>query len=126
MFEIGTLCMKTAGRDAGLYCVIIDTPKEGYALVDGQTRRRVINTDHLQATEKKLDVKKGASHDDVVSALKKLKIEVRETKPKQAAAKPVKQRRGKAGPKTKRATEKKAKKEKPEKKVVKAEKLEKE
>lgn len=94
-FEIGTLCTKTAGRDEGLYCVVIDTPKENYVLIDGQTRRRVVNTEHLEASDKKVDVKKGASHAEVVAALKKLKIESRETKPKPATERQKKTRRGK-------------------------------
>lgn len=105
-FEIGTLCTKTAGRDSGLYCVVIDVPKEGYVLVDGQTRRRVINTDHLLLTDKKVDVKKGASHEDVIAAFKKLKIEIRVTKPKTATTRPKKERREKT------IEPKKAKKEK--------------
>jgi len=92
-YEIGTLCTKSNGRDAGLWCVIVDLPKDGYALVDGQTRRRTVNIAHIIPSDKKVKLKKGASHSEVAAVLKALKIEVHERKPKKATERPLKQRR---------------------------------
>ena len=75
MYDIGRVCMKLAGRDAGGYCVVVDK-KDEKLLIDGQTRRRLVNPNHLEATKKTADVKQGASHEDVVKALAKIDIAV--------------------------------------------------
>ena len=61
MIEIGRVCVKTAGRDAGLKCVVIDIDKK-LVLIDGQTRRRKCGIAHLEPTKDVLKIKKGASH----------------------------------------------------------------
>ena len=84
MIEIGRLCKKIAGRDAGLTCVVVDVDKDGYATIDGETRRRKCNPRHLVALNQKADISKGASHEKVLAALHELGIEGRNTKPKQS------------------------------------------
>jgi large subunit ribosomal protein L14e len=88
MFEVGRLCIKTAGRDSGLKCVVVEVLDDQFVLVDGQTRRRKCNIKHLEPLKETIKVKKGASHKDVVSEFKKLKIEMKETKPKKASERP--------------------------------------
>jgi len=92
MFEIGRICVKIAGRDARLKCVVIDVMDKGYVLIDGQTRRRKCNTLHLEPLGQVIKIKKGASTKEVHDEFKKLKIEVKEQKPKNAAARPRKHR----------------------------------
>jgi len=111
MIEVGRVCIKTAGRDAGKYCVVVDV-KDRIAEVDGQTRRRKVNMAHLEPTKQKVEIKKGAAFADVQKALKALKIECKETKAKKAGPKPIMQRKGK-----KAKVEKKAKAPKTEKKA---------
>ena len=82
MLTIGTICLKVAGRDAGQVAVIIDVLDAKTVLVDGQVRRRKCNVAHLEPTSKSVDVKKGALHQEVVSALKSLGVEVVERKTK--------------------------------------------
>jgi len=43
----GRICVKTAGRDAGLKCVIVDVLDDKFVLIDGETRRRKCNILHL-------------------------------------------------------------------------------
>ncbi|MFH0868456.1 MAG: 50S ribosomal protein L14e [Candidatus Woesearchaeota archaeon] len=93
MIEIGRLCIKTAGRDAGLKCVIVDILDNKFVLIDGETRRRKCNILHLEPLEKVVKIKKNASHEDVSNVLKDLDIMVRETKPKQKTEKPIKKRK---------------------------------
>ena len=130
MFEIGRLCVKIAGRDARLKCVIIDVLDGKFVMIDGQTRRKRCNINHLDPTTKVLKIKKGASHEDVIDALKKEGIEVTERKTKSKEVKLVK--KTKAVPKTEEATEpvekkpakkaaKPAAEKKPPKKVAKKE-----
>ena len=90
MYEIGRLCVKLAGRDSRKKCVIVDNLDNGFVLVDGQTRRRKCNLIHLEPLDKILKIKKGASHTEVVKALKAEKIEVVDSKPKKSSAKPKK------------------------------------
>ena len=68
MFEVGTVCVKIAGRDAGLKCVVIEAPKDGIVLIEGQTRRRKCNIRHLEPVGE-TKVKAGASHAEVMKAL---------------------------------------------------------
>ena len=90
MYEIGRLCVKLAGRDARMKCVIIDVLDNNYVMIDGQTRRRKCNINHLEPLDKVLKVKKNATHSEVKTVLKKEKIEVTDTKPKKAKKRPRK------------------------------------
>ena len=47
MIEIGRLCVKIAGRDAGKKCVVVDVVNDNTVLIDGETRRRNCNIKHL-------------------------------------------------------------------------------
>lgn len=113
--EVGRLCVKTSGREAGSFCVVVDKKDNKFVLVDGQVKRRNCNINHLISLEQKIDLKKSASTADVVKEFKKIKIEIKTTKKKTSKPKPKKQR------KVKEKKEKlKTKKEKPkEKKEVK-------
>lgn len=83
--EIGRLCVKIAGRDAGLRCVVIDLLEKNLVLIDGETRRRKCNAAHLEMLDQKLDIAKNASHEAVVSAFKGLGVELKTRKPKAKA-----------------------------------------
>ncbi|MBI4146492.1 50S ribosomal protein L14e [Candidatus Woesearchaeota archaeon] len=69
MIEIGRVCVKIAGRDAGKKCVIIDILDEKNVLIDGETRRKKCNIAHLEMLPQTLEVTKGASHETVCNAL---------------------------------------------------------
>jgi len=115
LLEVGRLCVKTAGREASLKCVIVEITDKNFVLIDGQVKRRRCNIQHLEPLEKKLKIKKGASSDTIKKEFKKLGIEIKEkVKKEKKAEKPVKKR------KTKKVEEKeKPKKEKKPKKVKK-------
>src|SRR3989344_5238641 len=88
--KIGHICMKIAGRDAGKICVIVDTLDKNFVLVDGQSRRKKCNLMHLEPLGKTVDIKKGASHAEVVKALNSAGFETTERKQKaQKAEKPA-------------------------------------
>ena len=82
MIEVGRLCVKTAGRDSGQKCIVIEKIDDNNVIIDGQTRRKKCNIKHLEPLNKILKIKAKASHADVVSALKKEGIEVKEKKSK--------------------------------------------
>lgn len=93
MIEIGRLCVKIAGRDAGKKCVIIDILDNRFVMIDGETRRRKCNILHIEPLSQKTEIKKNASHEDVAKALKELGIEARQTKPKPKTQKPKAKRK---------------------------------
>ncbi len=88
MFEIGRICIKLAGRDGGREAVIVDVLDKNFVTIDGNVRRRKCNISHLEPTKKTIDIKKGASHEEVKAEFEKLDFKVWETKPKQAKEKP--------------------------------------
>ncbi|MCR6668396.1 MAG: 50S ribosomal protein L14e [archaeon YNP-WB-040] len=74
--EVGRICVKTRGREAGKKCVIVDIIDDKFVLVTGPksvsgVKRRRSNIKHLEPTEKKIEVKAGASDDEVMEALNK-------------------------------------------------------
>ncbi len=93
MFEVGRLCIKIAGRDAGLKCVVVDVLDSNYVLIDGETRRRKCNVDHLEPLKDVVKIEKNASHEDVKKAFEGVGLKARETKPKKAAPKPLAKRK---------------------------------
>jgi len=113
MFEVGRVCVKLAGRDAGQKCVIVEVLDDKYVMIDGLTRRRKCNKLHLEPISQTLDLTAKASHEEVAKAFKTIDVEVKTTKPKQKSDKPKAAPRGK--PKTEQAPKKdkksKAKKE---------------
>jgi len=96
MFSTGRICLKTAGRDAGKCCVVLKEPEKGYVLIDGETRRKAVNINHLEPTKKTLKIKQEAETQEVKDALKKEGFVVKEKgEPKQAAKKPVRKKKEK-------------------------------
>jgi len=90
MIELGRLCLKIAGRDAGKKCIVIDILDNNYVLIDGETRRRKCNISHLEPLDVVIEVKKKASHDEIKTEFKKLGLNVLETKPKPKTERPKK------------------------------------
>ncbi len=72
--EVGRICVKEAGRDAGKKCVVIDVMDKSFVLVTGPkkitgVKRRRVNINHLMPLEDKLEVKRGASDEEVTQVL---------------------------------------------------------
>jgi large subunit ribosomal protein L14e len=72
--EIGRICIKIKGRESGKNCVIVDIIDKSFVLITGpQTltgiKRRRVNVQHIQTTEKSVKIKRGSSDEDVLNAL---------------------------------------------------------
>lgn len=91
--EIGRLCVKIAGRDAGKKCIIIDILDDKFVMIDGGTRRRKCNVLHIEPLNQTVKIEKNASHEEIVKAFKELGLEAHESKPKQKTQKPAKKRK---------------------------------
>jgi large subunit ribosomal protein L14e len=64
------------GREAGYHCVIVDIIDKNYLLIDGlEVRRRRVNYKHIEPLADVIDIKKGASHEQLEAAIKKAKLE---------------------------------------------------
>ncbi|MHA1985001.1 MAG: 50S ribosomal protein L14e [Promethearchaeota archaeon] len=76
VYDIGRLCVKTMGREAGHYCVIVDIVDKNYLLIDGlKVKRRRVNFNHIEPIKDTIKIKKGAKHEDVEEAIKKANLE---------------------------------------------------
>jgi len=73
--DVGRVCVKLSGREAGRQCVIIDVIDRNYVLVTGPeeltgVRRRRVNMNHLRPLEERLEISRGASDEEIISLLK--------------------------------------------------------
>jgi len=75
VYDIGRVCVKTMGREAGNHCVVVDIVDKNYIIIDGlKVRRRRVNYKHIEPLKDTIEIKKGASHADVEAAIKKAKL----------------------------------------------------
>ncbi|WEU39866.1 MAG: 50S ribosomal protein L14e [Candidatus Odinarchaeum yellowstonii] len=76
ILEVGRVCVKLYGREAGRKCVIVDVVDKNFVLVTGPkeltgVRRRRTNIKHIELTPIKVDIKKGAEDKEVLEAIQK-------------------------------------------------------
>ena len=74
--EVGRICVKIVGREAGRRCVIVDVIDRNFVLVTGppkvsDVKRRRANISHVEPTPQKIKIAKGADDEEVQEALKK-------------------------------------------------------
>jgi large subunit ribosomal protein L14e len=70
VMEVGRVCVKLAGHEAGEKCVIVDVIDRTHVLVSGpKVKRRRCNIKHLEPLPNKLEIAKGASDEEVKRAL---------------------------------------------------------
>lgn len=72
--EIGRICVKLSGREAGRKCVVVDVIDKNFVLVTGPfklsgVKRRRVNVNHVEPTEAKVNVSKGDDDEKVTEAL---------------------------------------------------------
>jgi len=70
-YNIGRVCLKLKGREAGARCVIVDVIDRNYVVVAGpEVRRRRVNMSHLVPLDEKVSVQRDASDEEVAGALR--------------------------------------------------------
>jgi large subunit ribosomal protein L14e len=72
--EVGRVCVKVAGRESGRKCVIIDVMDKSFVLVTGPkkvtgVKRRRVNINHVAPTEVAIQIKRGASDNEVTQMI---------------------------------------------------------
>jgi large subunit ribosomal protein L14e len=73
--EVGRICLKLTGREAGRKCVIVDVIDKSFVLITGPknltgVKRRRANINHIEPLEDKISIKRGASDEEVMEALR--------------------------------------------------------
>jgi len=75
--QVGRVCVKTKGREAGKKCVIVDVIDQSFVLVTGPkalsgVKRRRANVTHLHPLEDHVKILKGASDEEVTKILEEM------------------------------------------------------
>ena len=75
MIESGRICIKNAGRERGLTCVIVERLDDNFVIVSGpksvtRVRRRKCNISHLDLLPEKLDIPEKADDTAIENAWK--------------------------------------------------------
>lgn len=136
MYETGRICLKTAGREAGRFCVVVGKDKEkGFVIVTGprivtKVRRRKCNINHLEPTPLKIPIKENAADSEIMKAFEKgdiyKKLNIQKPTPEQIKlAEEAKERHKERVKGEEKQKEKKPKEKRPEKKKEKAKKAKK-
>ena len=93
VIEVGRIVVKTRGREAGRKAVVVEIVDNNFGVVTGPksvtgVKRRKVNINHIEPTDKKIDIPKGADDKTVEDKLKAenlidyMKQSVRVTLPK--------------------------------------------
>ncbi|MEM0016974.1 MAG: 50S ribosomal protein L14e [Candidatus Korarchaeum sp.] len=75
VIEVGRVCRKVAGREAGRICVVVKIIDSNFVEITGPkeltgVRRRRANVKHLVPLPVKLDIREDASDNEVMESLK--------------------------------------------------------
>lgn len=72
--DVGRICVKLKGREAGSRCVIVDVVDRNYVIVTGPpevtgVRRRRVNMSHLQPLDEVVEISRNASDENIAKLL---------------------------------------------------------
>jgi large subunit ribosomal protein L14e len=70
-FDIGRVCVKLRGREAGRKCVVVDVIDRNYVMIAGPSvKRRRVNMSHLDPLDETINIQRNASDEEVAGAFK--------------------------------------------------------
>lgn len=97
MLDIGRICIKKAGREAGMIAVIVKKVDETYVLIDGNVKRRKCNIAHLEPSDNLIKIKEDESTEGVHKSMQNSGIKVisRKTKKEKKPLKVVEEKSSK-------------------------------
>jgi len=72
--DIGVICVKLTGREAGKKCLVVDVVDKNFVLVAGPkqlngVKRRRVNINHVEPTERKVNIRRGETDEELMKAL---------------------------------------------------------
>jgi large subunit ribosomal protein L14e len=110
--------MKTLGREAGKYCVVLKKIDKSFVLITGPklltgVKRRKCNIEHLEPSSYSLEIKEDEGDEEVISAYEKANLinKLNLKKPSAAELKAEKEKIKEEKPKEKKTKKEKSKKE---------------
>lgn len=77
--EVGRVCLKIAGREAGKYCVVVKKIDDNFVLISGPksltgVRRRKCNVQHLEPLPFLIEIKEEASDEEIIAGYEKANL----------------------------------------------------
>ena len=92
--EVGRICVKLTGREAGRKCVVVDIMDKSFVVITGPktvtgVKRRRANMNHVEPLQDRIAIKRGATDEEVTEELKvsgKLEEMAQPVKPALASA----------------------------------------
>ncbi len=76
--DIGQICVKFLGKEAGKICVVVDKIDDNFVLIDGQVKRRRCNILHLKTLDKKIEISSNENTENIKKEITKLGYEIKE------------------------------------------------
>jgi large subunit ribosomal protein L14e len=75
VMDVGRVCVKLTGREAGSRCVIVDVIDRNYVMVTGPeeltgVRRRRVNLSHLRPLDETVEISRNAADDEIAALFK--------------------------------------------------------
>jgi len=72
--DVGRICVKLSGREAGRKCIVVDIVDKNFVLITGPkqlngVKRRRVNVNHIEPTERKVNIRRGESDAEMMKAL---------------------------------------------------------
>jgi len=72
--DIGRICVKLSGREAGKKCIVVDVVDKNFVLITGPkqlngVKRRRVNVSHIEPTERKVNISRGESDEQLTKTL---------------------------------------------------------
>lgn len=73
--DVGRICLKLNGREAGKRCIIVDIVDRNYVIITGPQsltgiRRRRVNMNHIKPLDEMVDISRNASDEEIIRKLK--------------------------------------------------------
>ncbi len=72
--EVGRVCVKLVGREAGRKAVIVDIVDDNFVVISGPksltgVKRRRVNVRHVEVLDRKVEIPRGASDEELLKAI---------------------------------------------------------
>jgi large subunit ribosomal protein L14e len=72
ILDVGRVCMKVKGKNAGNYCVIVEKPEKNMVTIEGRDIEKTkVNILHIEPMPTILKIGKSAKRDEIIKALEK-------------------------------------------------------
>ncbi len=74
--DVGRICVKLTGREAGKKCIVVDIVDKNFVLVTGpkqlnHVKRRRVNVNHIEPTGQKVNIRRGETDEGLMKSLSK-------------------------------------------------------